>query len=101
MRVVYGCVADSPVFLQAAIGTIVRISRTGTYEGMAIDYQPVGSTTWKRKNVKRGVESDLLEKSQFLPIKPADVARWVLDEEEPGRPVFKRRLRDWARNELV
>jgi Uma2 family endonuclease len=147
-------------------------------EELAIDCQSVGSTIWKRKKIKRGVESDLCyyfdpakftacsssaarrsnsvkdypnpdlaveidlspskidrpgiyaalnvpefwrvrrgsvsierlvtpgtyiaaEKSQFLPAAPEDVARWIWDEEEPGRPAWKRRLRDWAREELV
>jgi Uma2 family endonuclease len=147
-------------------------------EELTIDCQSVGSTTWKRKRVKRGVESDLCyyfdpakitacslaaarrsnsvkdypnpdlaveidlssskidrpginaalnmpefwrvqrgsvlierlvpsgayiaaEKSQFLPVRPEDIARWIWNEEEPGRPGWKRRLRDWARDELV
>ncbi len=147
-------------------------------EELTIDCQSVGSTTWKRKKIKRGVESDLCyyfdpakinacsrsaarrsnsvkdypnpdlaveidlspskidrpgiyaalkvpefwrvrrgsvsierlvtpgtyiaaEKSQFLPIRPEEVARWIWDEDEPGRPSWKRRLRDWVRDELV
>ena len=41
------------------------------------------------------------EKSQFLPVRPEDVSRWIWDEEEPGRPGWKRLLRDRARDELV
>jgi len=145
---------------------------------LRIEYQPQGSTTWKRKKVKRGVEPDswyyfdpekllacaaaeakgsnkvkdypnpdlaievdlspskidrpgiyaalqipelwrlrgkvvsieklvspgayvAVEKSQFLPLRPEDVARWIIGDDSRDQVTWKHRLREWVRTELV
>jgi Uma2 family endonuclease len=145
---------------------------------LAIEFQPQGSTTWKRKRVKRGVEPDscfyfkaekllacaaaeekgsnkvedypnpdlaievdlspskidrpgiyaalqvgelwrirdkvvsieqlvspgayvAAERSQFLPVRPEDVTRWVFGEYSRDPITWKQRLRVWVRTDLV
>ncbi len=145
---------------------------------LRIEYQPQGSTTWKRKKVKRGVEPDscfyfkpekllacaaaeakgsnkvkdypnpdlaievdlspskidrpgiyaalqiselwrlrdkvvsiehlvspgayvAAERSQFLPVRPEDVTRWVFGEYARDPITWKQRMREWVRTDLV
>jgi Uma2 family endonuclease len=145
---------------------------------LAIEFQPQGSTTWKRKRVKRGVEPDscfyfnaekllacaaaeekgsnkvedypnpdlaievdlspskidrpgiyaalqvgelwrirdkvvsieqlvspgayvAAARSQFLPVRPEDVSRWVFGEYSRDPITWKQRLREWVRTDLV
>ena len=42
-----------------SLGAIVAVFIATIATEMGVEHQPVGSTTWKRKKVKRGVESDL------------------------------------------
>ena len=42
-----------------SLGAIVAVSIATIATELGVEHQPVGSTTWKRKKVKRGVESDL------------------------------------------
>ena len=42
-----------------SLGGIVAVFIATIAAELGVEHQPVGSTTWKRKNVKRGVESDL------------------------------------------
>jgi Uma2 family endonuclease len=40
-------------------------------------------------------------RSQFLPIGPDDVTRWVVSEDARGSVTWKQRLREWVRNEIA
>lgn len=42
-----------------SLGGIVAVFIATIATELGVEHQPVGSTTWKRKKVKRGVESDL------------------------------------------
>jgi Uma2 family endonuclease len=40
-------------------------------------------------------------RSQFLPVGPDDVTRWVIDENARGGVTWKQRVREWAPNEFT
>jgi Uma2 family endonuclease len=42
-----------------SLGGIVAVFIATIAAELGVEHQPIGSTTWKRKSVKRGVESDL------------------------------------------
>jgi Uma2 family endonuclease len=142
---------------------------------LKVERQPMGSTTWKRKKLKRAIESDLcyyfdpaklaaaaaaahsddvelypnpdlavevdisppridrpgiyaalqlpefwrvrdkavsieqlgpegtyapVPRSRFLPVRAADVTRWIFSEDSSSLVAWEERLRQWVRNEL-
>jgi hypothetical protein len=67
----------------------------GGEEELKIECIPMGSTTWKREQVKRGIESD-----QCYYFDPAKMETAGSSEESKSRLAWKERLREWLRTEF-
>ncbi len=79
-----------------------KIDRPGIYAALKV------SEVWRVRDKKVVIEHPQPEgiyapapRSQFLPVAPDDVTRWVLEEDARGSVTWKQRLREWARNELA
>lgn len=55
---------------------------------LRIRSRPAGETTWKRPEIKRGLEAD----QRFY--------RWIVQEDSNDELAWEDRLREWARTEL-
>jgi hypothetical protein len=64
-------------------------------EECEIPYRTGGSTTRKRPEDHEAPES------QFLPVTAEEIRRWVVDEDSRDESAWSRRLRVWARGELL
>jgi Uma2 family endonuclease len=78
-----------------------KIDRPGIYAALQIP------EVWRVRDRRVSIEqlqpdgtSAPAVRSQFLPVGPDEVTRWVLDEDARGGVTWKQRLREWVRSEL-
>jgi Uma2 family endonuclease len=79
-----------------------KIDRPGIYAALQVsEVWRVGEEHVSIDQLQTGGDYAPAASSRFLPVTPDDVVRWVLREDARGSVSWKRRLREWARNELV
>lgn len=79
-----------------------KIDRPGIYSALRVDevWRFAATDVFIDRLTADG-SYEVVEESQFVPVKAAEIRRWVVEEDSDNESAWARRLRAWARAELA